>query len=461
MARKSKQKKQTTVALISDIHGNLPALEAVLDDVARRDVAEIWNLGDMLGYAPFPNEVLRRLMDVASVNLVGNYDLKVLDFELKRDKWKRKKPPAKYAAFQWNDAHLGNKSRRFVESLPEQVRRSIGGLDVLMAHGSPASINELLNSDTPEERLRELIQVADANVVVCGHSHEAFARQADGVWFVNPGSVGRPEGGDWRASYALLKFSDGELKTEHLRIPYDIDRVARGVHAAGLPKEFIDVFRKGRSLDQLQRDGKGSAASDREGADRKLPAVLALARSCRYERAHTQQVTRLALSIFDALKDVHQLGLRERFWLQSGSLLHDIGWTEGPRGHHKVAMDLIMSDAALPFDRLERQMVALVARYHRKALPAARHKYYGNLNDAQRHCVCLLAGILRVADGLDRSHAGVVRNVRCQVSDRQIVMVCDARGTAEAELAGAARKADLFTQAFGRRLVLKTASGGR
>lgn len=458
MARKNKQKKQTTIALISDVHGNLPALEAVLDDAVCRDVAEIWNLGDMLGYAPFPNEVLRRLKDVAAVNLVGNYDLKVLDFALKRDKWKRKKPPAKFAAFQWNDTHLTGKSRRFVESLPEQMRRTAGGLDVLMVHGSPASIDELLNSGTPDERLRELIRVAGADVVVCGHSHEAFARQVDGVWFVNPGSVGRPEGGDWRASYAILRFSDGKLKTEHFRVPYDIDRVARGVHAAGLPKEFIDVFRKGKSLDQLQGDGERGRARHQGDADSKLPAVRAFARSCRYEREHTHQVTRLALSIFDALKEVHQLGPQERFWLQAGALLHDIGWTEGPRGHHKVAMDLIMSDAALPFDREERQMVALIARYHRKALPAPRHKYYENLDEVRRRCVCLLAGILRVADGLDRSHDGVVRDVRCQVSDRQILMICETQGPAEAELAGASKKADLFMLAFDRRLVLKTAS---
>ncbi len=461
MARKNKQKKQTTIALISDVHGNLPALEAVLDDAAPRDVAEIWNLGDMLGYAPFPNEVLRRLKDIAAVNLVGNYDLKVLDFAFKRDKWKRKKPPVKFAAFQWNDAHLTGKSRRFVELLPEQARRTVGGLDVLMVHGSPASIDELLNSDTPEDRLRELIRVAAADVVVCGHSHEAFVRKVDGVWFVNPGSVGRPEGGDWRASYAVLRFSDGELKTEHFRIPYDINRVARGVHAAGLPKEFIDVFRKGKSLDQLQPDGEHPGARHQGDADSKLPAVLAFARSCRYEREHTEQVTRLALSIFDALKEVHHLGSRERFWLQAGSLLHDIGWTEGPRGHHKVAMDLIMSDAALPFDREERQMVALIARYHRKALPAPRHKYYENLGDAQRRRVCVLAGILRVADGLDRSHDGVIRDVRCRVSDHQIVMTCDARGPAEVELAAASKKGDLFTLAFERRLVLKRASRAR
>lgn len=456
MTRKTKQ---TTIALISDIHGNLPALEAVLDDAAHRGITEIWNLGDMLGYAPFPNEVLRRLRDVEAVSIVGNYDLKVLIFECKRSKWKRTKPPSKYIAFQWNAAHLSDKNRRFIASLPEQRRRSVSGLDVLMVHGSPASIDEPLSGDTSEQRLSELAQEAGADVVVCGHSHDPFARCVDDVWFINPGSVGRPEGGDWRASYAVLDLSGGNVKAEHLRIPYDVDRVARAVHAAGFPREYLDVFRKGRSLDQLW-DENGSRAMGSGGRPgRKLDAVLALARKCRYEREHTHQVTRLALDLFDALQRVHQLGSRERLWLQCASLLHDIGWMEGTQGHHQVAMRLILSDPTLPFDPLERQIVALVARYHRKAPPSAGHKYYRDLGRAEQHCVRVLAGILRVADGLDRSHDSVVRGLRCEVSDRRIVILCEARGAAEAERAGAARKADLFAEVFGRPLVVKIASG--
>lgn len=453
----AKKKASTTIALLSDVHGNLPALEAVLDDAARRDVTEIWNLGDMLGYAPFPNDVLGRLQEVAAVNIVGNYDRKVLDFARKRDKWKRKKPPAKFIAFQWNDAHLSDVGRRFVESLPEQIRHKAGGLEVLLVHGSPASINELLNSDTPRQRLSELARLARADVVACGHSHEAFVRHVDEVWFVNPGSVGRPEAGDWRAAYALLEFSNGTLKVGHRRVPYDIDRVARAVHAAGLPGEFIDVFRKGKSLDQLRDDGETADGTHEAQSDKRLEAVLALATDCQYEREHTHQVTRLALEIFDALQEAHRMGPEERFRLHCAALLHDIGWVEGPQGHHKTAMRLIVSDPRLPFRRSQRQMIALIARYHRKALPDVRHKYYENLSDVEQHCVSVLAGILRVADGLDRSHGRVVRGVRCQVSDRRVVVLCDVRGPAEAELAAATKKADLFEKAFGRRLVLKTA----
>ncbi len=453
MGRKSKQ---TTVALISDIHGNLPALEAVLEDAARRGIREVWNLGDLLGYAPFPNEVVQRLRAVGAVNLIGNYDRKVLDFEHKRNRWKHKKAPAKFIAFQWNDAHLSDKVRRFVRALPEQVRRMAGGLEVLMAHGSPVSIDEPLSSGTPESRLGELAKGAEADVVLCGHTHDPFVRRVDGVWFVNPGSVGRPEGGDWRASYAVLEFSDGRLEAKCLRVPYDVNRVVRAVHAAGLPREYIEVFREGKSLDQLWDERRKSSAG---GPRKKLDAVLALARRCQYEREHTHQVTRLALEIFDGLAEIHQVGRRERFWLRCGALLHDIGWMEGTQGHHKVAMRVILSEPSLPFEPVERQVIALVARYHRKAVPSSRHPHYRNLGKAEQRCVRILAGILRVADGLDRSHESVVRRVRCEVSDRRIVMVCETRGPAELERLGAMRKADLFEAAFGRRLVLRTAAG--
>ena len=447
MARK---KKSTQIALISDIHGNLPALEAVLEDAARHEVDEIWNLGDMLGYAPFPNEVLATLREAGAVNLIGNYDRNVLEFRHKQKKWKRKKPPAKYVGFQWNDAQLLKANRVFLESLPEQIRRPINGLEALLVHGSPASIDELLNSDTPVARFGELAEMAQADVVVCGHSHEPFVRRIGTMSFVNPGSVGRPEGGDGRASYALVAFSDGVLKAGHRRVPYDIERVVRAVHAAGLPADYGDVFRQAKSLDQLWHDAEASGKARSEPSGKVLEAVLALARRCCYEQEHTHQVTKLALELFDALDGLHEMGPRERFWLQCGALLHDIGWTEGRQGHHKTALKLIMGDPRLPLERRERQIVALVARYHRKALPSDEHKYYVNLSASDQHRVRVLGGILRVADGLDRTHASVVQRLQCEVSDREITVRCSVREPADIEFMAARKKADLLESVLGR-----------
>ena len=442
MAQKNKT---TRIALLSDVHGNLPALEAVLEDAERSDVDQVWNLGDMLGYAPFPNEVVDVLRRVAVTNIIGNYDLKVLAFQQKQQRWKNTKVPEKYAAFQWNHEHLSNGTRRFLSSLSEQIRLEVNGSTTLLVHGSPAAIDEPIGVNTLQQRFAELAEMAATDVVACGHSHEAFVRREANTWFVNPGTAGRPEGLDWRASYALLEFAGGELKVGHRRVTYDIDRVARAVHAAGLPDSFMSIFRKARSLDPLRHATSGGKAQNA------MEAVLNLARACQYEQEHTHQVTRLALELFDQLTDLHGMGPEERSWLQYGALLHDIGWIQGQQGHHKAALALIIADPTLPFERRERQIVGLIARYHRKALPDPKHKYFGSLRQADQHRVKVLGGILRVADGLDRCHLSTVKAVRCKVSKRSIAIACQTDGPAEEELAGAAKKADLLDSIYGRR----------
>lgn len=470
----SEKKKSRRIALLSDVHGNLPALEAVLDDAAHNAADELWYCGDFVGYAPFPNEVVQKLREANAVSIIGNYDLKVLAFAQKQERWKGKKPPEKYVAFQWNYEHLSQEARAYLESLPQQAEVQVNGFAVLLVHGSPDSVEEHLGSQTPEQRFEELAEKAGVDLLACGHSHEAFVKRVKQTWFVNPGSVGRPEGGDWRASYAMLEFVGGDLKVEHRRVGYDLDRVVRAIQAAGLPDSFADVFRQGRSLDQLRQgsssvarlrglcrktsDGNQNESRNRLTSDDQrsvLDAVLAFAQSCHYEREHTHQVTRLALDLFDELQGLHGMGDQERLWLQYGALLHDIGWIEGQQGHHKTSLRLILADTELPFEHRERQIIGLIARYHRKAVPQPWHPYFRDLSLGDRHRVRVLAGILRVADGLDRSHANVIRSVKCKVSSREITMVCEAGGPADGEIAAAEEKADLLESVFTRRCVVK------
>jgi putative phosphoesterase len=468
------KKKTKRIALLSDVHGNLPALVAVLDDAAGHCAEGLWYCGDFLGYAPFPNEVVQKLREAKAISIIGNYDLKVLAFPEKQGSWKGEKTPEKYVAFQWNYERLSKDTKAYLESLPQQAKVQADGFTALLVHGSPDAIDEHLGSRTPETRFEELAAASGVDLIACGHSHEPFVKRVKGTWFVNPGSVGRPEGGDWRASYALLEFTGGKLKVDHRRVAYDIDRVVHAVHAAGLPDRFVEVFRQGRNLDQLRQGSsnvEGLRSSSRKTSDGNrneprnrptfdddrsvLDAVLAFARSCNYGPEHTHQVTRLALELFDGLKDLHGLGPQDRLCLQCGALLHDIGWIEGQQGHHKTSLRLIMGEPSLPFDRRERQIVALIARYHRKAMPEERHQYFRNLRPADQHRVRVLAGILRVADGLDRSHANVIRRVTGEVSDREIRIVCEAAGPADGEITAAEEKADLLENVFNRRCVVK------
>jgi len=240
------------VALIGDIHANLPALEAVLEHARLQGAEAIWNVGDFVGYGAFPDQVVRRLRKVAQLNIIGNYDLKVLKVKKKAQQWKEKKAPEKWLAFQWAYEHLSKKSRKFLRSLPEQIPLQIEGHTVLLVHGSPASIDEHLVPSTPEQRLMELARLAGVEVVVCGHSHMPFVRRVAGTWFVNTGSVGRPDDGDPRACYAVMRASPEEVEFTHYRVPYDVERAAQAIREAGLPEDFARMVLEGKNLTAVQ-----------------------------------------------------------------------------------------------------------------------------------------------------------------------------------------------------------------
>lgn len=238
-------------ALIGDVHGNLPALEAVLDDADGRGAEIVWNVGDFTGYGPFPDEVVQRLHQPHVVNIIGNYDQKVLKFERKSAKWRKTKPHEKWLAFGWAWEHLSEESRDFLASLPEQERLEVEGHRVLLCHGSPESVDEHLWSTTPKKRMRKLAAMAHADLVVCGHSHEPFRRDVAGVVFVNTGSVGRPDDGDPRASYALAGITRSDIQIEHLRVAYDVHRAVEATRRNGLPEAFADMLLRGRNLDSV------------------------------------------------------------------------------------------------------------------------------------------------------------------------------------------------------------------
>jgi len=239
------------VALVGDIHANLPALEAVLEHARRTGAEQIWNSGDSVGYNAFPEQVIQRLRAESVVSVIGNYDLKVLKFPNKGKKWKKKKRFEKWLAFKWAYEQLSAESLDYLASLPEQQRLKIEEQMVLLTHGSPASVEEHLYADTAEERLAELGRLADADLVVCGHSHQAFARRVEGVWFVNTGSVGRPDDGDPRATYAVLESDRRSIGIRHYRVSYDVQAAVAGIRQQGLPAAFEEMIRKGRKLDWI------------------------------------------------------------------------------------------------------------------------------------------------------------------------------------------------------------------
>jgi len=181
-----------------------------------------------------------------------------------------------------------------------------------------------------------------------------------------------------------------------------------------------------------------------------LKTVLRLAQTCEYEVEHTNQVTFLAVRLLDELHSLHHFGQVERAWLVYASMLHDIGWIEGWKNHHKVSLRIILATPMLPFNHKERLIIGSIARYHRKSLPDLTHDHYSALLPAQRHIVDVLAACLRLADGLDRSHQQRLKDLHCKVTKKKIRITCDTTQPASDEYEASQAKKDLMELAFSR-----------
>lgn len=183
-------------------------------------------------------------------------------------------------------------------------------------------------------------------------------------------------------------------------------------------------------------------------------AVHQLAYTCLEDLDHTTQVTRLALNLFDELQPLHQYGDTERFWLECGAMLHDIGWVNGQAGHHKESLRMILDSQLLPFDVHEKLIIGSIARYHRKALPDVKHDHYAALSESDRELVCRCAALLRIADGLDYSHTHLVSVIRAEISAKKVNLFCRVSHSAQIEFAQAQKKSDLFELVFHKTPVL-------
>ena len=241
------------IAVISDVHANAPALEVVLNDIKKKKAAEIWDLGDSVGYSPFPNEVLAYFRQEKVKGVIGNYDQKVLAFPVAQKKWRKEKAPAKYFSFQWASRCLSKVHKRYLKNLPEQRRMKRGGISFLLVHASPLGIDEIVSEQTPLKRFLVLAKAARTDVILCGHSHFYFDKKIANARFINPGSVGRSFDGKQSASYAMLEIDRGKITVKRYRLSYDVDKNLKKMREGKFPSILIDSIRLGRSIDELEQ----------------------------------------------------------------------------------------------------------------------------------------------------------------------------------------------------------------
>lgn len=265
--------RSVTYALVSDIHGNLPALEAVLADIdSREGVDAIYHLGDLVGYAPWPNEVVETLQRRAIAGVAGNYDsTTATDHHHCGCRYEDpEQEELSHQSYAWTRAEVRPAVKRWLGGLPFRIDlRPRGGHApgprLVLVHGNPILNTVYWTEDRSDDFCRRMARhlgVGVGDVVAFGHTHLPWHRVVDGIHFVNTGSVGRPKDGDPRAGYVLLSFvapgvvANGRTgpggpppaakpSAEFIRVPYDVERAASAIRAGTLPDAFAAYLERG------------------------------------------------------------------------------------------------------------------------------------------------------------------------------------------------------------------------
>ncbi|MGE0554987.1 MAG: metallophosphoesterase [Gemmatimonadales bacterium] len=243
-------------ALLSDIHANLHALDAVLADIeARADCDAVYHLGDLVGYSAFPNEVVGRLRERAIAGIAGNYDSTVgADYHHCgcRSESPRQEELA-HQSFAYTRRTVTTETKRYLAGLPFSLDlRPLGGHRrgprCVLVHGTPTLNTVYWTEDRPDRFCRQMAKVVglvEGDALAFGHTHKPWHRVVDGIHFINTGSVGRPKDGDPRAGYVRLDLGTDTPRVELVRVPYDIEAEVAALRAAGLPDEFGAFLRSG------------------------------------------------------------------------------------------------------------------------------------------------------------------------------------------------------------------------
>ncbi len=252
------------IALFSDIHANLPALEACLKDIDARKPDAIYCLGDLVGYNIWPNEVIDIIVGRKIPTIAGNYDFGIgrssndCGCAYKTDEEKS----FGAVSISYTNEQVLPTQRAFLRSLPAHIRLEYQlqeeKFNLLMVHGSPRKINEYLFEDRDEGSMLRIMEQADAHFMFFGHTHKPYHRtfkDGEGNYrhAVNIGSVGKPKDGDPRGCYVMVTLDESfalsnpnSVQIEFIRFTYDVEKAARAVEGSPLPNAYASMLREGR-----------------------------------------------------------------------------------------------------------------------------------------------------------------------------------------------------------------------
>lgn len=255
------------IALFSDVHANLPALEAFFASIEQQKPDAIYCLGDLVGYNIWPNEVINEIRRRGIPAIAGNYDYGVgRTSEDCGCAYKTDEEKANGAvSISYTNQVVKDEERAYLRTLPAHIRVEFqlnqDKLNLLLVHGSPRRVNEYLFEDREEKSLLRIMQDADADIMCFGHTHKPYHRVLPSVpdtpphyrHAINIGSVGKPKDGDPRGGYVLLHINDhssiadkNSIQVEFIRFDYDVEKAAKAVEGSALPQAFADALRQAR-----------------------------------------------------------------------------------------------------------------------------------------------------------------------------------------------------------------------
>ncbi len=250
------------IAFFSDIHANLPALEAFFQNVDIRKPDAIYCLGDLVGYNIWPNEVINAIRKRNIPTIAGNYDQGVgiagddcgCAYKTDHDKSNGEQSIA------YTNSVVKPEERKYLRALPSHIKLEYQlneeKFNLLMVHGSPRKINEYLFVDREEKSMLRIMEQAEAHIMFFGHTHKPYHRilkDGDGNYrhAINIGSVGKPKDGDTRGCYVIIDLDErfslnksNSFNVEFVRFDYDVEKAAEAVEDSALPNEFADMLRK-------------------------------------------------------------------------------------------------------------------------------------------------------------------------------------------------------------------------
>lgn len=254
------------IALFSDIHSNLPALEYFFKNVEIRKPDAIYCLGDFVGYNSWPNEVINEIRKRNISCITGNYDYGVgRNSDDCGCAYKSEEDKSNGAiSISYTNQIIGEEERNYLRALPAHIRIEFqlkeDKLTVLLVHGSPRRVNEYLFEDREEKSLLRIMEQASTDVLCCGHTHKPYHRVLNSGTdeipqfrhIVNIGSIGKPKDGNPEGCYVLLTLDENSsvldknsIKVEFIRFEYDVEKAAKAIESSPLPNVYADMLRKG------------------------------------------------------------------------------------------------------------------------------------------------------------------------------------------------------------------------